>query len=58
MRKILWASLALVSLGVCLFSALLYFLGKLQASSYKTIFLVASLGWFIFATLWSTRPNN
>lgn len=53
MRKIVWGFLASASLGLCLFSAAGHFLGKLTASDYKLVFLVASLGWFIFAALWA-----
>lgn len=52
-QKILWGFLALVSLAVCLLSALGSFLGKLGLSQYKLIFLIASFAWFIFATLWA-----
>lgn len=55
MARLLFSFLALGSLAVCLLSALGYFLGKLQASEYKLIFFIASLTWFIFATLWARR---
>jgi len=58
MQKILWGFLSLVSLTVCLFSAVGYFLGKVEASQYKLIFLVSSFGWFIFATLWARQRKN
>lgn len=55
MDRLLFSFLALGSLAVCLLSALGYFLGKLLASEYKLIFFIASLTWFIFATLWARR---
>lgn len=53
MRKMVCAVLSLVSLSACLLSSVLYFLGTLSAGSYKLILLAASIGWFIFASLWS-----
>ncbi|MDH7511735.1 MAG: hypothetical protein QHH14_02170 [Clostridiales bacterium] len=57
MRKLLWGFFSLANLAVCLLSAVGYFLGKLQASEYKLAFLVASLGWFVFATLWAKHSK-
>jgi hypothetical protein len=57
-RKILWGFFSLASLAVGLLSATGYFLGNLQASEYKLIFLVASLGWFAFATLWAKHRGK
>jgi hypothetical protein len=48
-------ALSLVSLAGCLAAAVLHFLGKLSSDSYKMVFLAASVGWFIFATLWARR---
>jgi hypothetical protein len=46
-----WAGwLALLSLGVCLAAPLLFFLGRITEASYKTVFLLASIAWFILAT--------
>jgi hypothetical protein len=48
-------ALALVSLAGCLAAPILHFLGKLSSDSYKLVFLAASVGWFVFATLWARR---
>jgi hypothetical protein len=41
--------LALVSLAACLAAPALYFLGRITETSYKTAFLLASIGYFVFA---------
>ncbi len=41
--------LALLSLGACLAAPILFFLGRISEAGYKTAFLVASIGWFVFA---------
>ena len=43
-------ALSLVSLGLCLGAAVLYFLGRLPEAKYKTAFLLASIAWFVLAT--------
>jgi len=54
--------LALISLGVCLAAPVLFFLGRIAERTYKTGFLLASIGWFLLATAWATarkrRPGN
>jgi hypothetical protein len=47
--------LALLSLTVCLAAPVLYFLGHITEGSYKTVFLVASIGWFVFAVARSAQ---
>jgi len=41
--------LAILSLVACLAAPILFFLGRISEASYKTAFLVASIGWFVFA---------
>jgi hypothetical protein len=50
-----WAALSLFSLAGCLAAPVLHFLGKLGSGSYKLVFLAASAGWFVFATLWASH---
>jgi hypothetical protein len=45
----LMGGLALLSLAACLAAPALYFLGRISEASYKSGFLVASIGWFVFA---------
>lgn len=47
--KSLAGGLALLSLAACLAAPVLYFLGRITEAGYKTAFLVASIGYFIFA---------
>jgi len=58
MRNILLAFISLISLAFCLISPVLYFLGKLTAQNYKLVFSLASLAWFVFATLWASRKKK
>ncbi|MFZ2054272.1 MAG: hypothetical protein WAU81_08755 [Candidatus Aminicenantales bacterium] len=53
MAKIVLGSISLVSLAACLVSAILHFQGRLSAPDFKLVFLLASIGWFVFATLWA-----
>ena len=48
MKKTLWG-LAWASLAVCLIAPAQHFAGLITVESYKTIFLAASIGWFLFA---------
>jgi hypothetical protein len=41
--------LALLSLAASLAAPILFFQGLISEASYKTAFLVASVGWFVFA---------
>jgi hypothetical protein len=51
--RILLASISLASLAACLVSAILHFLGRFSAPDFKLVFLLASICWFVFATLWA-----
>lgn len=46
---------AIVSFGVCLAVPVLYFVGKMSEGGYKLAFNLASVGWFVFATLWMRK---
>lgn len=48
---------ALLALLACLAAPILYFVGSVDASTFKTFFLIASLGWFIFAWLWAREKE-
>ncbi|HSA94979.1 MAG TPA: hypothetical protein VLJ16_02930 [Acidobacteriota bacterium] len=47
--KGLAGALALLCLVVCLAAPVLYFVGRVTQGSYKTAFLAASIGYFVFA---------
>lgn len=50
--------IALLSLAACLAAPVMHFQGTLDAGGYQRIFLVASLGWFVFATIWASRRGK
>lgn len=58
MSNIFYAFVSLLSLAVCLLAPLLFFLGKFTEENYKLVFLIASIAWFIFATLWSRKKKR
>lgn len=58
MQRIIYGILSLISLALCLIFPIVHFMGKIKADRYKSGFLFASLAWFIFATLWATRPKK
>jgi len=58
MERKIYGLLSLVSLALCLIFSIAHFLGAIQASRFKLGFLLASIAWFVFATLWVTRPKN
>jgi len=49
--KNLSGGLAFAGLASCLAVAIFYFLGCISEGAYKTIFLLASAAWFVFAIL-------
>jgi len=53
MPKIAWGILSLASLAACLIPAILHFSARISAPDYKLIFLLASISWFVFASLWA-----
>lgn len=53
--KTLYLVLSAASLAICLAVPFLYFWGRLSLADYKTVLAVASLAWFVFATLWAGR---
>jgi hypothetical protein len=58
MSNIFYALVSLLSLAVCLLAPVLFFLGKFTEENYKLVFLIASLAWFIFATLWARERKK
>jgi len=50
--------IAVLSLVICLVSAVLVFLGKTTMEGYKQDFLFWSLIYAVFATVWSTRRKT
>lgn len=58
MWHILFTILALAGLGLCLASPILYFVGKVGEDNFKNLFLIASISWFIFGSLWFTSKKK
>ena len=58
MIKSIAAVVALASLALCLAAPVWYFLGEYSLDSYKTIFLFASVIWFVSATLYDARRQH
>ena len=49
--------ISIASLIFCLASAVLVFLGKTNLENYKQLFLLGSISYIIFATVWTTREE-
>lgn len=58
MRNLFFAALAIISLIFCLVSPLLHFFGRFTMGTYKWAFLLSSLGWFVFASLWASKRKR
>jgi hypothetical protein len=58
MKRRLFAVPALLSLTLCLAVPVLHFLGRLTVAQFRLYLLLASLGWFVFAPLWSLKPKK
>ena len=58
MIKSIAAVIALVSLAVCLAAPVWYFWGEYSLDSYKTLFLFASVGWFVAAVVYDARRGR
>lgn len=53
MRR-MWLGLgSVLSLAACLAAPCLYFSGRFSEARFKLVLLIASAGYFVFATLWS-----
>ena len=49
---------ALVSLMMCLAAPALYVAGTVEVEGYKTVFLIASLAWFVAATVYDAQRQR
>jgi len=57
MLKLACLLISVVSLIFCLASAVLVFLGKTNMENYKQLFLLGSISYIIFATIWATMDK-
>lgn len=46
------------SLMACLAAPFLFFWGVFSEESYKSVFLLGTFGWFLFASLWAMRTEK
>ncbi len=58
MIKPIASVVALVSLAACLVAPVMYFVGWVEIDSYKTIFLIASLVWFVAAAVYDRQRQR
>ncbi len=58
MIKPLASVVALVSLAVCLVAPVMYFAGRVEIESYKTVFLIASLAWFVAVAVYDRQRQR
>lgn len=58
MKTRIRAMLSLLSLAMCLVAPALFFAGKISERNYRLAFLLTSIAWFIFATLWMAAARR
>lgn len=58
MKKTVLGAVALMSLILCVAAPFLYFQGKIVEETFKSVFLLASCVWFLFAILWQSREKG
>ena len=56
--RYLFAIGSIACLIVCLVVPVIYFHGGVDEAAYKNTMTAASVGWFVFATLWGTRKSQ
>jgi hypothetical protein len=56
--KQIFGVLAVLSLLACTAVPFAYFRGRVTVEEYKTFLFLASIAWFVFATLWSTNHSG
>jgi hypothetical protein len=57
MLRLTYLLISIASLFFCLASAVLVFLGKTSMANYKQLFLLGSISYVIFATIWATKEK-
>ena len=58
MLKLVCLLISIASLFFCLASAVLVFLGKTSMANYKQLFLLGSISYIFFATVWATKEKT
>ena len=58
MLRSVYGWLAAISLAGCLAAPVLYFIGYVEADTYRNALAGMSLSWFVFATAWAGRCDG
>ncbi len=58
MKKWTLGTAAVLSLAACLVFPVAFFLGKMSEGTFKLLFLVFSVVWFVLAVAWDVRKNK
>ena len=58
MIKPIASVVALVSLAACLVAPVMYFVGWVEIDSYKTVFLIASIAWFVAVAVYDRQQQR
>ena len=58
MIKLTASVVALVSLAACLVAPMMYFAGRVEIDSYKTVFLIASIAWFVAVVVYDRQRQR
>ncbi len=58
MIKPIASVVALVSLAACLVAPVMYVAGRVEIGSYKTVFLIASIAWFVAAAVYDRQRQR
>ena len=58
MIKPIASVVSLVSLAACLVAPVMYFAGRVEMDSYKTVFLIASVAWFVAAAVYDRQRQR
>jgi len=58
MIKPIASVVALVSLAACLVAPVMYFVGRVEIDSYKTVFLIASIAWFVAVAVYDRQRQR
>ncbi len=50
--------IAVTSLMACILAPVLRFLGRIDMAAYRGLLALATVCWFVFATIWALRPSH
>jgi hypothetical protein len=56
--KTIAVAASLISYAVCIAAPLLFFLGRIEMSTFKTLLGAGTVGWLVFATVWATAKRG